>query len=144
MLRLKAVFAPALLALAAALAGCDSGPKLCPVRGFVRFSDGTPLAGGSVEIRSNEPGPARNARGDICPDGSFSLKTRLANGEKEGAAPGKYAVIVIPAFDVRGSVAGGEEVKPPIHPDMGRYDKSGVEIEVKPGGEPFEIRVRKP
>jgi hypothetical protein len=82
------------VALLAALcaAGCGPGgavPKTYPVKGRVTYADGRPLAGGLIEFRSADD-PSLRVRGDIGPDGAFTLRTFLDDRSVPGAPAGTY------------------------------------------------------
>lgn len=77
--------------LVAAVAGCQEGREAThPVRGLVRFSDGTPVRFGTVEFRSEKNG--RIARGVLDQRGRFTLGTFDA---ADGAVAGAHQVIVV-------------------------------------------------
>jgi hypothetical protein len=76
-----------------AIAGCGDG--MYPVQGKVLWSDGTPaaeLVGGIVSFESVEAD--LSARGEIGPDGSFSLSSLRKD---DGLPPGTYQVLVAPS-----------------------------------------------
>jgi len=116
-------------ALILAVAGCG-GPKTYPVTGMVRYADGspiTPLVRGCVEFAFLE-GQAdvrkgTNARGDIQPDGSFSLTTY---GLGEGAVEGRHQAIVVPPAPENSEDPGPS----PLHPRFQRYETSKLEFTV--------------
>jgi hypothetical protein len=90
----------ALAVLVIGAAGCQSGKATMPVthvvKGMVRFKDGKPLKGGSIQF---EPVANRSLtiRGEIKKDGTFSLYTLLVDGRKaDGAIEGTHKVLVIP------------------------------------------------
>ena len=79
-------------ALLLTLAGCgDGGPALHPAAGAVRFVDGTPVAGATVEFLPTGGGPA--ARGRTDADGRFALAT----ADRPGAVAGPHRVGVVQA-----------------------------------------------
>ena len=83
---LRVVFCLAL----GALAGCGpSGPPQYPVSGSVEFR-GKPLTMGMVAIH-NEDGLSPMAKGEIQPDGKFTLGTHTPD---DGAVAGQYTVTV--------------------------------------------------
>jgi len=68
--------------------GCDSGLRTVPVEGSVMWN-GQPVRKAELTfVRQDAEGPAAIATTDA--DGRF----KLATGEREGAVPGKYKVIV--------------------------------------------------
>jgi hypothetical protein len=75
-------------------AGCgEIRPQTYPVRGTVRFADGTPVAVGMVEFLPSSGRPS--ARAKISRDGHFVLGTY---GNDDGAISGKHQVLVIQHF----------------------------------------------
>jgi hypothetical protein len=82
--------------------GCSKAPTAplpttYPVTGKVIFEAGQPATGGSVQFRSTTD-PSISALGEIGPDGSFSLNTRVDNYELPGTIEGPHEVTVIPAM----------------------------------------------
>jgi hypothetical protein len=135
--------ANSLLFLLLAALGCGGTGNFHPVHGTVTFPDGTVLAGGSVEFRSEEPATLNwNATGQIDAQGKFTLRTFQDNRYFDGAVLGKHSIIVTPPPD-EGSVAGST---PPavLHSDMLVYEKSLLSFEVKPGANTCTLTVRKP
>ena len=109
------------------LAGCSSGDmETYPVRGTVKYQDGSPLTGG--EIVFSQPGKAR-ADGVIKEDGTFELGT-YAKGD--GAPPGKYEV----SISTYGS--GGS-----LHQKYADARTSGLSYTVTEGDNHFDIKVDK-
>ncbi len=110
--------------------GCG-GIKTYPVQGVIRYKDGKsvePLARGAVEFEALEgEAKGRNARGDIQPDGSFSLTT-FALGT--GAVEGKHRVLIVPP-------APKEEGPAPkvLAPRFRRYETSNLVFTVTPDAE---------
>ena len=90
----------ATIAVVLAAEGCRTSkvnvPVTHPVKGKVRFKEGGPLKGVTIQFEAM----ARSSltiRGDIKKDGTFSLSTLLANGTTvPGAIEGTHKVIVIP------------------------------------------------
>lgn len=79
-----------LAVLLLAFAGCGpSYPKRHPVSGVVKFSDGSPVKTGTIEI--GIPGSQWTASGSIARDGTFTLSTVKPN---DGAIAGEHKVIV--------------------------------------------------
>lgn len=71
--------------------GCgESRPKTYPVTGTVKFTDGSPVRTGFVELIPASGGPS--ARGSIQTDGSFSLGTFESS---DGALEGDYVALVV-------------------------------------------------
>ena len=115
------------LIVAAATVGCGGGPHpTYPVEGTVKFSDGTPLKGGWIEVRLKAGSDRVLARGAIDVDGTFLLSTFQAG---DGAVLGKHQVIVSPALPA------GEQGDRPIpttviHVKHTRFDTSAFEFDV--------------
>src|SRR5437588_524434 len=119
----------------AAAAGCGSG-NTSPVRGKVIFKDGKPLSGGLVVFRPLDQKLQVSSRGDIHPDGTFTLGTYQ---EGDGAIPGKYQAAITPP--PRRKVREKPVEGPIIHPRFESYETSGLEFEVKRGNNNFTIEV---
>jgi hypothetical protein len=105
-----ATLATTLLCLSAMLsvAGCGDGhPQTVPVTGIVTFADGTPLAGGQIELESVEH--RVNARGILDAEGGFRLST-FRDGD--GAVVGEHRVIVLPPLSAFAGVTGAGQHGP--------------------------------
>jgi len=127
--------------LAPWVAGCSSGPdvEMVPVRGTVKFADGTvpqgetatvifePVAGGSQQLR-------KLASGEIQPDGSFEMMTVKPG---DGVIAGKYKVI----FEVFKKDLGREPLVPQKYT---KPETTPFEETVEPGMEPPEYVLEKP
>lgn len=118
----------------ALLTGCNDKPKTFPVTGTVKFADGTPLAGGTVEFRNITDDIAKqvNARGEIGADGQYQLTTFAAN---DGAIVGEHQVCVFPPTH---EVPGNFNSEPPPNPLQRKfmaYDTSGLKYSVKADGQ---------
>jgi hypothetical protein len=114
--------------------GSESGPNLAPVRGQV-FYRGRPVTTGTIVFASD---PSRGtsgplARGEIQPDGSYSLQT----GDSAGAVVGWHRVTVVAVLVPAAPEPGQPFVMPrPLVPT--RYadpELSGLTCEVKAGKE---------
>ncbi len=122
----------ALLLLTALGCGPDQ-PALAPVRGKVYYR-GTPLAAGTIvfipDERRGTEGPL--ARGDIQPDGSYTLRTDNA----PGAVPGWHRVTIL-AVQVPPGAAGGPPAAPRslLPPRYRDPELSGLSCQVRPGQE---------
>jgi hypothetical protein len=126
-------FQPLILAVALALAGCNSHPTTYPVTGTVKFEDGTPLAGGTVEFRNVTTDLAKqvNARGEIGPDGKYQLTSFEPN---DGALPGDHQVCVFaPAQETPGNLS-TEPPPSPLERKYQAYESSGLSYTVKKDG----------
>lgn len=135
--------AVALAAAAALVAGCGGGPTLHPVEGTV-YLDGNPVPAsetltGYVVLHAD---PARgntngeDVKGDIGPDGRFTVHTR----DKKGVAPGWYFVTVELA---RTNPKDPYDYKGLIDDKYLDKKKSGLAFEVIPSPEPgrYDIKV---
>jgi hypothetical protein len=95
------------LAILAVLPGCGgvgiSTATAYPVKGKVLLADGSPLKEGKIIFLPKEAN-GMPAKGDIGPDGTFSLKTA---DDREGAPAGVYKVRIEPAAS-SASVKGGK------------------------------------
>jgi hypothetical protein len=122
-----------LAGLLAALCGC--GGKGCyPVEGVVQLDDGTPagfLAGGTVSLES--VADQSNAAGEIRDGGAFRIRDPLG---RDGVPAGAYRVLVLPPEN-------SDRNRPPIDPSFGRYDTSGIEVQVKEQKNTITVTVRR-
>jgi hypothetical protein len=122
-----------------ALSGCGN-PKY-PVTGKVLFKDGTPLPpGGMIFFSPADPANHTAARAYLEEDGSFTLST---DSEGDGSLVGKFRVSIKPPPQGRGE----DDPKSNTHIIDPKYysgDKSGIELEVKPGKNEFSITVERP
>lgn len=126
--------------LLVAVAGCSDGkPRRYPVRGQVKFSDGTPLRRGTVEFQSIGQDPPMTATGSIRPEGMFELETF---GGNDGAIAGKHRVVVVGDDEI-----GTREERPwripksLVHPRHGSFKTSGLEVTVEPKSNTVTIEV---
>jgi hypothetical protein len=130
----------ALVLVVVALAGAGCGKSTHPVRGKVRFSDGTPLTVGRVVADSGDP--QVGSWGYIREDGTFELGTFSHN---DGVPPGTYRVSIENA--VTSPPPGGDPTKfvsrPLLHPRFADKGTSGLTFEV-PKDTVWEIVVEKP
>ena len=126
----------ALLILAGA-AGCGSGRH--PVSGRVVYEDGSPVEEGSVVGETGEGKAKVMAQGNIQPDGSFQWGTAKPG---DGAAPGKYRVVVLPR--ALGDAETAQGMQPAVDAKYTKYDTSGITIDVKEGKNELPITVTKP
>ena len=119
------------------IAGCDSGPKVQPVKGQVvnkgkgQVQD---LAGYSVQFQSVDD-PAEMPGGTIEEDGTFVVYTRVGGEVIPGVKEGTYRACLLPP-----SVEGGA---PPLVIPR-RYtslDTAGFEYTIKPGQNDIRLEV---
>jgi hypothetical protein len=120
------------------LAGCHDDGRIAtfPASGVVKFSDGQPLAGGTIVCESPH---GLAARGNIDSSGHFVLGTY---DQEDGAVAGKHKVAVWPEYNPleRKGAATGKAALPVVADRYQNFATSEVEIEVKPGAnEEFEI-----
>ncbi len=125
------------------LLGCESGPKLYPVRGKVTLPDGKPVHAGTVTFY---PDAARGNTsldlpiGELKADGTYAL----ASGPKPGATAGWYKVAVNAAERVnpndpyRFTWIGHERYTNP--------DAAGLAVEVveSPGPTQYDLTIEPP
>jgi len=117
-----------------AFTGCGGG--LQPVRGKVTLPDGKPAANSQGVFDGPIGGKTISARGDVQADGSFELSTAQPG---DGVPLGKYRVQVNPPPVVDAEAA----QRAPFHPKFSDFSTSGLEFEVKAGGNDFTIQLTK-
>lgn len=88
---------------------------------------------------ANINGKPVGVQGSIEADGKFSWGTSQAG---DGAAPGKYRVVVMPPALGDAELAAGKV--PAIDSKFGSFETSGLEVEVKEGKNELNITVTKP
>lgn len=85
----------------AILSGCGggaaSGPKIetFPVKGTVVGTDGKPIGGGRILLRS-VPGGEYAPSGEVDNEGEFTLATVINEKKVTGAPAGEYSVMIVP------------------------------------------------
>jgi hypothetical protein len=123
---------------AAALFGCDSGPKLVPVTGTVTL-DGKPLEGANIAFVP-EQGNSAVTQGTDLTGASGNYKIMYNN--RSGLAPGKYKV-AISKLEVKPGVVLPEEFKrDPVMAKMAGLTKESMPDSVSGVGETrFECEV---
>jgi hypothetical protein len=127
----------ATLALLLGVAGC--GDARYAVHGRVVYEDGTPLTEGLVVGEMAEGDRRVMARGNVNSDGTFSWGTERPG---DGAAPGKYRVVVLPR--AVGETDASRGILPAVAPKFSNPQTSGIDFEVKPGRNELNITVTKP
>jgi len=127
----------AVLASLVGAAGCGSGRY--PVRGRVTYPDGSPLTEGNVIGQMGEGVTSVTVQGRVSSDGSFSWGTERAG---DGAAPGKYRVMVVARALGDSELARG--MRPAVDPKYANPQTSGIEFEVKPGRNELNFTVTRP
>ena len=140
---MRFVSAVLVAATAAALAGCDSGPKFAPVSGRVTY-DGKPLANAFVEFSPVSPGgggdPGPGSVGKTDAEGRYTLHSGL-DKDVGGAVVGKHKVRISTAD---GSDSGGDrdadsgagkkrKAAGPVIPDR-YFGNTTLSFDVPPGG----------
>ncbi len=110
--------------LACALVGC--GNPYYPVTGTISLSDGAPLTKGLIIFERIDDGPPVTARGEIQPDGRFSLSTDQPD---DGVPAGRYKVVINP-LDT--SDVPDEQKKLPFDLKHLNINTSELEFEVRP------------
>lgn len=124
--------------VSAVFAGCNRGPAMAPVSGKVTYK-GQPLKHGNILF---QPSVGPPAKGEIGPDGSFTLSTYKKN---DGAVLGKHRVQVI-CVDPQAKPANPDEETPSARsliPDKySNYVTSEITVEVAMGGGPYAIDLK--
>jgi hypothetical protein len=122
------------LALAGlSLLGCGAGgPTTHPVKGKVVLAEGDvkQLAGCTVEAMLTED-PNVRASGSVAEDGTFTLETVQDGRIVKGAREGKYQVRILRSSDDDGR----GKSRLPLDPRFGKFETSGLTLQVPPGGE---------
>ena len=119
--------------------GCSDGlPKRYPVKGTVRFTYGSPVKTGTIELGGN--GSRWTASGEIERDGSFVLTT-VKKGD--GAVPGEYRAVIRQMILAYLPAEGGHD-HGKLVPDRYRdYKTSDLKVTVQAGeNPPLEIIVK--
>jgi len=87
----RSLYGVGLTFVCALMMGCgESGPDLYEVKGKLVFSDGSPVAGVTVQFLPTESGMPEST-GLTGSDGSFTLTSR---GGQKGAVKGKHKVVI--------------------------------------------------
>ena len=117
----------------AMVVGCSDQPRPYPVNGQVLFTDGQPLSGGRIEVRSLEHPLV--ARASIGRDGKFTLTTFKAD---DGAVAGKHEVLIVQKFtadiDSMAEHARHADRMRTLDPRFSKYKTSGLTMDVERGG----------
>ncbi len=119
--------------------GCSDQQKTYPVRGIVRFPDGKLLQEGTIEFSTGSDGKALTARGQIAPDGSYTLGTFTLD---DGAVEGVHRAVVISDYEIGNGVERPDMVeRSRLHPKHRDFRTSGLEYTVKPTANEILIEV---
>jgi hypothetical protein len=115
--------------------GCGpDDPAPAPVRGRV-FYKGAPLAGGSIVFTpdADRGGHGSLARGEVRPDGTYTLATE----GRPGAAPGWHRVTIVSVQAAPAKPAGNEfaDVRSLLPRKYAAPDLSGLQGFVKAGAD---------
>ena len=131
----RSVLACGLIISVLTMAGC--GGPVGPTSGFVKFTDGTPVTSGSIELRRRTDRERFSSR--IGVDGSFQP---VDKDGRVGIEPGNYEVVVV-------QIVLTEDLAKEAHTHGGTvprryadYYTSGLRIEIESGDtDPIEITV---
>ena len=124
----------------AALAGCNSGPKVYPVKGkVVNKGKGNvkDLAGYNVQFQSVSD-PAETPGGPIDEDGTFTLYTRVGGKVIPGVKEGTYRACLL-----QPPVEGGAPPPLVIPRRYTKFDTSNLQYDIKPGPNEITIEVER-
>ncbi|HJZ54748.1 MAG TPA: hypothetical protein VKE74_07295 [Gemmataceae bacterium] len=125
----------AAVVLAAATAGCESGPKLYPVRGKLTYEDGKPVGGARSVMFQSADDPACVASGDLEPDGSFEL---YHISGKPGTVAGTHKVMILTERPEWGEKRSG-----PLA-NYQSFDTSGLTATVEPRSDNYcEVKLKR-
>ncbi|MDX1945631.1 MAG: hypothetical protein SFU86_09485 [Pirellulaceae bacterium] len=125
-----------MLAFTLLCAACG-GPKVVPVKGQVKFADGSDPAALAGYVVTFQPGDgAIGGFGTVGADGSFTISTF---GENDGAVPGTHQVALTPP----GQTGEGPRPKPIIGRHYGNPSDSGLAVEVRPDAEAITLTVER-
>lgn len=135
---MPARFRAAVLAAVVALAAGCADQKIFPVRGTVKFADGSPLTAGRVTIDTGDA--LTGSWGAVQPDGTFVMGT---NTPTDGVPAGTFRVAIVGALSPAGGDGPAREPKPLIHDRFTRPESSGLSFTV-PDQQQWDIVVEKP
>jgi hypothetical protein len=128
----RLVFALAVVAVS----GCGGRYS---VTGRVLYEDDTPVEAGTVIAEAVIDGKPVGLQGNISPDGRFSLGSSRPG---DGAVPGTYRVMVVPPALGDSEMAAGK--RPTVAGKYGKYETSGLKLEVKAQSNELTLRVTRP
>jgi hypothetical protein len=125
------------------LVGCgEPRPEFVPAEGIVKIN-GKPDRGLTICLTPDEANLFQsNSTGTSDEQGKFKLKYEFKGEEGDGAAVGTYKIIV---FDTKvGFTPQGQKPKPSNVPHLyGNPTTTPLSVEIKPGGPPIELDIRK-
>jgi hypothetical protein len=127
----------AILALSSLAVGCNSGRY--PVSGQITYEDGAPVTAGTIIAEATIDGKVVGLQANINPDGKFTLG---GANPGDGALPGSYRVLVTTPTISDAEKALGK--KPQLDGKYGRFESSGLTLEVKSGKNELPIKVARP
>lgn len=116
--------------------GCNSGRY--PVRGSVRYADGSPVIEGTVIAEGEVDGKLVSLQANIESDGTFAMGSMTPG---EGAFPGSYRALIMPVALGDSELAAGK--KPSVSGKYAKFETSGISFEVTRGTNNLEITVDK-
>jgi hypothetical protein len=100
--------------VALSLPGCSGGGAgLAVVKGKITYK-GKPVPNGTINFLPDD-GTKPSATGEIQPDGSYELKTFLANKPSNGAVIGKHKVVIVAMMDMANALP---EQRTPLPPPI--------------------------
>ena len=108
--------------------GCSDHLPTYPVAGKVEFTSGGPVHVGTVELKSRQHGV--QARGQIQPDGSFTLTTYK---DGDGAVAGTHDCVVAQFVMAEGIAGHRPSTIGVIDRRFASYSTSGLSIEISAG-----------
>jgi hypothetical protein len=126
-----------LVCLTALAGGCTGGRY--KVTGKVTYEDGTPVEAGTVVGEATVDGQPVSLQGAIAKDGTFTLGSSKPG---DGAVPGAYRFVVMPPSVSDADQAAGK--LPLVDGKYGKFDSSGITLNVKPERNVLDIKVSKP
>jgi hypothetical protein len=148
----RVVLSCGLLALAAAVGGCQRGPtwNLASVEGTIT-KDGRPLANIQVIFLTDLDAGTQGPRASGITDAAGHYELRTDAGDR-GAAIGRYRVCILtPLPTARGRQANRpkeNEVEPPaseavqLPPAYRRFAETPLRVEVRPGQQVIDLEVK--
>ncbi len=117
--------------------GCNGGRL--PVKGAVKYPDGSPVTGGTVIAEGTVDGKLVSVQANINPDGTFEFGSETPG---DGALPGKYKAMIMPVALGDADLAAGKT--PTVGGKYSKFETSGIQFEVVKDMQPLAITVDKP